>query len=289
MNDVFSPARDQARSRTDERVAVVQMTAGRDPDANLRTAERAIRAAADQGASLVVLPESFAFMGEQDRDVLAFGEGDGDGPLQSFLAAAAARYGVWLVGGTLPLRDAGGGRVRAACLVFDGRGERVGRYDKMHLFDVAVPGGDTYRESATFAPGEDTLVVDSPCGRLGVAVCYDLRFPELFRRMLDQGLELLAVPAAFTAATGPAHWETLLRARAIENLVYVAAANQGGRHPGGRTTHGHSMIVDPWGLVLAQVPAGTPEGLVCHPIDRDSQAALRRRFPVIAHRRLKCR
>jgi len=278
-----------ARAGVGERVAAVQMTSGGDRDANLRAAERGIRAAADQGAALVVLPEGFAFIGERDQDTLVIAEGDGDGPLQSFLSTMAARYGLWLVGGTLPLLAAEGGRVRAACLLFDDRGERVARYDKMHLFDVVVPGGETYRESATFAPGKDPLVVDSPCGRLGVAVCYDLRFPELFRQMLDRGLELVAVPAAFAASTGAVHWEILVRARAVENLAYVVAAGQGGRHPGGRTTHGHSMIVDPWGLVLAEVPADTPEGAICCALDKERQARLRRDFPAIAHRRLKCR
>jgi nitrilase len=164
----------------------------------------------------------------------------------------------------------------------------VGRYDKIHLFDVSLPGtGERYQESATIEPGGDVVVIGSPFGRLGVAVCYDLRFPELFRSMLDGGMEVRAIPACFTALTGKAHWETLVRARAIENLAYVIAAGQGGYHISGRETHGHSMVVDPWGTVLAQVPRGT--GSICCPLDLDYQASVRRNFPTLEHRRLKCR
>jgi len=270
------------------RVAAVQMATGPDPDANLREAERLIRGAAEAGAELVVLPENFGFMGKSHRDLLGQQERDGAGRLQSFLSATAARYGIWLVGGTIPLATQAPGHVRAACLVFDGHGERVARYDKIHLFDVDVPDTDeTYRESATIEPGDDILVIDSPCGRLGVAVCYDLRFPELFRHMLAGGVELLAIPASFTAATGKAHWATLVRARAIENLAYVIAAAQGGCHANGRETYGRSMILDPWGSVLDQLPRGA--GFICCPLDRDAQASVRRSFPVLEHRRLKCR
>jgi len=270
------------------RVAAVQMATGPDPDANLREAERLIRGAAEARAELVVLPENFGFMGKSHRDLLGQQERDGAGRLQSFLSATAARYGIWLVGGTIPLATRDPGRVRAACLVFDGHGERVARYDKIHLFDVDVPDTDEmYRESATIEPGDNILVIDSPCGRLGVAVCYDLRFPELFRHMLAGGVELLAIPAAFTAATGKAHWATLVRARAIENLAYVIAAAQGGGHANGRETYGRSMILDPWGSVLDQLPRGA--GFICCPLDRDAQASVRRSFPVLEHRRLKYR
>ena len=269
-------------------VAAVQMATGAGVSANLQEAERLIREAADAGAALVVLPENFAFMGKREQDVLTLREQDGDGRLQSFLASSAARYGVWLVGGTIPLVASDAGHVRAACLVFNDRGERVARYDKIHLFDVKVPGADEqYRESSTIEPGADIIVLDSPFGRLGVAVCYDLRFPEMFRQMLDSGVELLTVPAAFTAITGKAHWETLVRARAMENLAYVVAAAQGGYHINGRETHGHSAIVDPWGSILVQLPRGT--GFICHPLDRDYQTSVRRNFPAIEHRRLKCR
>jgi predicted amidohydrolase len=270
------------------RIAAVQMTTGAGLSANLAEAERLTREVAETGGALVVLPENFAFMGKRERDVLSLRERDGEGRLQSFLSEVSARYGIWLVGGTIPLVAGDADHVRAASLVFNDRGERVARYDKIHLFDVDVPGADErYRESSVIEPGEDVIVLDSPFGRLGLAVCYDLRFPEMFRQMLDSGVELLTVPAAFTAVTGRAHWETLVRARAIENLVYVVAAAQGGHHVNGRETHGHSMIVDPWGSVLAESRRGT--GSICCSLDRDFQTAVRRNFPAIEHRRLKCR
>jgi len=189
------------------KLAAVQMASGPNVDANLLEAERLIRDAAVAGAGLVVLPENFAFMGKRIQDVIPLAEADGEGPLQSFLARAAVKYGVWLVGGTLPLAARTPDRVRATCLVFDERGRRVARYDKIHLFDVRLPGADErYEESAAIEPGDATRVIDSPFGRLGVAVCYDLRFPEQFRLMLDDGMELAAIPSAFTAITGKAHW-----------------------------------------------------------------------------------
>jgi nitrilase len=270
------------------RVAAVQMASGPNVSANLLEAERLIRDGSEGGAGLVVLPENFAFMGKRDQDLLPLCESDGDGPLQTFLAQMATRYGLWVVGGTIPLAAHDAGRVRAACLVFNDHGERVARYDKIHLFDVSLPGADErYQESATVEPGSAIVVLDSPFGRLGVAVCYDLRFPELFRNMLDDGVDLLAIPSSFTAITGKAHWEILVRARAIENLAYVVAAAQGGFHIASRETFGHSMIVDPWGTVLAQVPRGT--GCICCPLDLEFQASVRRTFPTISHRRLKCR
>ena len=267
-------------------VAALQMASGPNVSANLLEASRLLQEAADCGAKLAVLPESFGFLGEQDADILPLGEREGQGPLQDFLAEMAAKLGIWIVGGTVPLREARTDRVRAACLVFDDRGNRVARYDKIHLFDVNLPeSGERYEESATIEPGQHTVVLDSPFGRLGLAVCYDLRFPELFRALLDQGAEIVALPAAFTALTGQAHWEILVRARAIENLFYLIAAAQGGYHVNGRETYGHSMIVDPWGQVLDQVPRGA--GLVCQPLDEEFRAAVRRNFPVIQHRRLK--
>jgi predicted amidohydrolase len=276
----------QVQMKKTPKLAAVQMASGPNVDANLLEAERLIRDAAVGGAGLVVLPENFAFMGKRIQDVIPLAEADGEGPLQAFLARVAARYGVWLVGGTLPLAARTADRVRAACLVFDERGRRVARYDKIHLFDVRLPGADErYEESAAIEPGDATRVIDSPFGRLGVAVCYDLRFPEQFRLMLDDGMELVAIPSAFTAITGKAHWETLVRARAIENLAYVVAAAQGGYHINGRETHGHSMIVDPWGTILAEVARGT--GFICGPLDADYLQSVRRNFPAIAHRRLK--
>lgn len=269
------------------RIGVVQMATGPNVGANLLEAERLIRQAAEEGAQIVVLPENFAFMGKEDRDQLALREADGQGPLQEFLARQARQLGIWLVGGTIPLAAGSPDKVRAACLVFDERGERVARYDKIHLFDVSLPGSnERYCESAVIEPGDTPVVIDTPFGRLGIAVCYDLRFPELFRRLVEEGAEILAVPSAFTAITGKAHWEILVRARAIENLAYVAAAAQGGFHVSGRETHGHSLIVDPWGTVLAQVQRGA--GVACATIEREFLESVRRSFPALSHRRLRC-
>ena len=269
------------------KIGAVQMATGPNVSANLFEVERLAKEAVEEGARLLVLPENFAFMGKDDREQVALREADGEGPLQAFLARLAKQLGVWLVGGTIPMVARDANKVRAASLVFDARGERVARYDKIHLFDVNLPGLDErYHESAVIEAGQDPVVIETPFGRLGVAVCYDLRFPELFRRMLDSGVEILAIPSAFTAITGKAHWESLVRARAIENLAYVVAAAQGGFHINGRETHGHSMIVDPWGTILAQVPRGT--GFVCSAIDREFLDSVRRSFPTIDHRRLKC-
>jgi nitrilase len=253
--------------------------------ANLLEAERLISEAVEGGAGLVVLPENFAFMGEHDREMVTLSEEPYDGPLQNFLSQMAKRYAIWLVGGTIPLRASRGGKVRAACLVFDDQGNQVARYDKIHLFDVhLVETDERYVESSTIEPGSEPVVVDTPFGRLGVTICYDLRFPELYRRLLEKGAEIFVAPSAFTAITGKAHWEILVRARAIENLAFVVAAAQGGYHVNGRETHGHSMIVDPWGTVLAQVPRGTSHVSVV--LDREYQKTIRRTFPTIDHRRL---
>ncbi len=232
------------------RLAAVQMASGPRVHANLLAAGRLIAEAARGGARLVVLPENFAHMGREEHDKLALAEQPGDGPIQDFLAREAARLGIWIVGGTLPLAGRDAGRVRASCLVYDERGRQVARYDKMHLFDVEVVGSEErYMESDTVEPGDELAVVDTPVGRLGLAVCYDLRFPELFRCLQARGAEIIVLPSAFTAVTGQAHWEPLLRARAIENLCYIVAAAQGGSHASGRQTHGDSMIVDRWGLI----------------------------------------
>lgn len=274
-------------SGASSKVAAVQMTSGAEVDANLAEAGRLVRAAAREGAGLVVLPESFALMSRDPWDQVMLGEPDGAGPLQSFLQDLAAEARVWLVGGTIPIVGPETGRVRSACLVFDEQGRRVARYDKLHLFDVTLPGTpEHYEESASFAPGERPVVIASPWGGLGLGICYDLRFPEVFRSMLEQGLSVLALPAAFTVATGRDHWETLLRARAIENLAFVIAAAQWGSHGNGRETFGHSLVLDPWGRVLDCLPEGA--GLACADLDAAAQAALRERFPALSHRRLKC-
>jgi predicted amidohydrolase len=272
-------------SAAEPRVAALQMTSGADVAANLAQARRLLEAARAGGAALAVLPENFAFMGAHERDKLAIGEDAGRGPIQDFLAGAARALGVWIVAGTVPMKvDAT--HVAAACLVYDAAGKLVARYDKIHLFDVDVPDGGKYRESASIAAGPPRpVVVDTPVGRLGLSVCYDLRFPELFRQLAAQGAEVLAVPSAFTQRTGAAHWDVLLRARAVENLCYVVAPGQHGTHPGGRSTWGHSLIVDPWGAVLARREAG--EGAIVAPLPRETLLNLRRSFPVLTHRRLQ--
>ena len=274
-------------SDSKKKVAAIQMASGPNVSANLLEAERLIAEAVENGAGLVVLPENFAFMGKQERELCTIKENPGDGPLQEFLSHLSKRYGIWIVGGTIPMEAEDNSKVRAACLVFDDKGRQVGRYDKIHLFDVnLIETNERYVESETIEPGDAPVVIDSPFGKLGLAVCYDLRFPELFRALLAKGMEVACMPAAFTAITGKAHWETLVRARAIENLCYFIAGAQGGFHISGRTTHGHSMIVDPWGTILAQVPRGT--GSVCSVLDLDYLKTTRRNFPTIHHRRLNC-
>lgn len=269
-------------------VAAIQLASGSNVNANLLETERLVEQAAKNGARLVVLPENFAFMGARCADMLTIRETPGDGPLQTFLSRLASRLGIWIVGGTLPLEARDNAKVRAACLVYDDRGQQVAHYDKMHLFDVhLVEAEEEYAESDDIEPGDKVTVFDSPFGRLGLAICYDLRFPELFRALQEQGAQIIALPAAFTAVTGRAHWEVLVRARAIENLSYVIAAAQGGYHVNRRETFGHSMVVDPWGTPIAQQARGN--GIASGTIDLDSLRATRRNFPCLEHRRLKCR
>jgi deaminated glutathione amidase len=264
-------------------VSAIQMTSGPDVQANLRDARALLEEAAARGAQLAALPENFSFMGLSDRDKRHIAEEDGRGPVQDFLAESARRLGMWIVGGTVPLRGAADGRVAAACLVHDSTGQRRARYDKIHLFDIQVPErAEAYRESANVAPGAAPVVLETPVGRLGLSVCYDVRFPELFRKLSAGGAELLAVPSAFTEPTGRAHWETLLRARAIENLCCVLAPAQSGFHPNGRETYGDSMIVDHWGRVLDRLPRG--RGCVTVEIDLERQRRDRSSFPALAHR-----
>lgn len=264
------------------KAAAIQMTSGPDTAANLARAGELLARAAEQGAALAVLPECFARFGLPERERIAAAEAPGRGPVQAFLAGRARELGLWIVGGTLPLRTAGP-RSRAACLVYDPQGRLAGRYDKLHLFDVDAGDGQSYRESAHTEPGDEPLLLDTPCGRTGVAVCYDMRFPELFRLMSARGADCFAVPSAFTAVTGRAHWDLLVRGRAVDNLAFVIAACQWGRHASGRETWGHAMIVDPWGEVLARLPAG--EGVIVAELDRERQQTVRRRFPVLEHRR----
>lgn len=265
-------------------VAAIQMVSGPDVAENLGIVGELLAQAAAAGAQLAVLPENFALMGRREEDNTAVREQEGRGPIQVFLAEQAARHRLWLVGGTLPLRAmVGQERVRAACLLFDDRGRQVARYDKVHLFDVQVVGSaERYAESATIEPGDRYVVADTPFGRLGLAVCYDVRFPEQFRAMVGQGMVIATLPAAFTATTGKAHWEVLLRARAIENQCYVIASAQGGRHANGRETYGDSLIIDPWGEILDRLPQGP--GVVLAELDLPRLQQIRQQFPVLEHR-----
>ncbi|CAJ0713402.1 MULTISPECIES: carbon-nitrogen hydrolase family protein [Ralstonia] len=264
------------------RVAAIQTVTAIDVDANLARADALLAEAAAQGAQLALLPEYFCMMGRKDTDKVAIREGDEDGPIQSFLADAARRHRLWLVGGTLPMWCEDAQRVRNTSLTFNPAGLRVARYDKIHLFNF-VRGEERYDEARTIEPGATPVAFDAPCGRVGMSVCYDLRFPELYRALASQGnLNLILMPAAFTYVTGAAHWEILLRARAIENQCYVLAAAQGGRHENGRRTWGHSMLIDPWGEIIASVPEG--EGVAIGDMDPARIAQVRRDLPALKHR-----
>lgn len=270
------------------RVAALQMVSTPDVDANLESAETLIaEAATEHGAEFVQLPEFFPVIGLDDTDKLAIQEPYGNGPLQDFLANQAKKYGLWLMGGTIPLESGNPDRVYNACLLYGPEGQCVSRYDKIHLFDVVLDeseGGESYAESRTMMPGSEIIVAHTPIGNIGMSVCYDLRFPELYRRMLDQNINVITAPSAFTETTGRRHWEPLLRARAVENLCYVIAAAQGGRNTETRATWGHSMIIDPWGDILAQLDKGP--GVVSADIDLDKVEQLRRKFPALKHRTL---
>jgi nitrilase len=269
------------------KMAAIQMASGPNVGANLIETRRLIKLAAHAGAQVVILPENFAIMGMKESDKVDIREQDGYGPIQDFLAEQAKKNNVWLVGGTVPLVAHSADKVRAACMVYDNTGKRVARYDKTHLFDVSiVDTGERYIESETIEAGEDIVVVDTPFAKLGIAVCYDLRFPEMFRNMLDHQVEVIVIPSAFTAITGSAHWEVLLRARAIENLCYVVAADQGGYHVNGRESYGDSMVVDPWGHILDRLSSGS--GFVMGEIDLNYLRKTRKNFPVLEHRKLVC-
>lgn len=268
------------------KIAAIQMVSTPEVTENLATADRLIAEAAAAGARLVALPEYFPIIAAQDATRLSAREPFGKGPLQDFLAEAATRHGLWLIGGSIPLSAEDPGKLRNSCLVFDPGGHCVARYDKIHLFGFRK-GEEAYDEAATIEAGPSQPVSfllpwAGKTLRVGLAICYDLRFPELFRAMVP--LDLIVLPAAFTETTGRAHWEVLLRARAIENQCYVLAAAQGGRHPTGRETHGHSMIVDPWGEVIARLPKG--EGIVLAELDPARLDAVRASLPALAHRRL---
>jgi len=267
------------------KVAAIQMTSSHVVAENLASAAALLREAKDAGALVACLPENFSFIGLKDADKLQVAEPDGNGPVQTFLSDTARQLDIWILGGTIVIRTNDSGRVANSSLLIDAHGKRVARYDKIHLFDVSIPGrNEQYRESTHVLPGRDPVIADTPVGRLGLSVCYDMRFPELYRELVLQGAEWLAMPAAFTVPTGRAHWETLLRARAIENLCYVVAPAQSGLHTSGRETYGDSLIVDYWGQVLSRLARGT--GVITADIDLASQAESRARFPALDNRQL---
>ena len=261
------------------KIAAIQMASGPYVAANLSEAERLIEVAANQGAKLVALPEYFALMGFKETDKVAAREEEGKGPIQQFLKSMAKKHKIWLIGCSVPLVSNFPNKVRNSCLVYDDQGEQVARYDKIHLFGLNL-GNEQYHEEKTIESGDVIKVVDTPFGKIGLSICYDLRFPELYRAMKD--VNIIVVPSAFTDTTGKAHWETLVRARAIENLSYVMAPAQGGYHLSGRETHGNSMIVDPWGVVLDRLPRGS--GVVIAAMNPKYQASLRASLPALKHR-----
>jgi len=261
------------------RVAAVQMASGPTVTANLEEAFRLIEEAAAKGAQLVVLPEYFCIMGMKDTDKLAVREQPGEGEIQNFLSEAAKRFGIWLAGGSVPLVSPVSSKVYNSCLVYDGQGQQVARYDKIHLFGLSL-GSENFAEERTIDAGNKIVAIDSPFGRMGLSICYDLRFPELYRMMGK--VDIILAPSAFTAITGKAHWETLIRARAIENQAYLIAPAQGGFHVNGRETNGDSMIVDPWGVIIDRLPRGA--GVVVAEIDRAYQSSVRASLPALEHR-----
>ena len=267
------------------KVAAIQMTSSHVVADNLAAAGALLHEAKDLGAQIACLPENFSFIGLKDADKLPVAETDGDGIVQAFLSTTARQLNLWILGGTVAIRTHNSRRVANASLLIDAAGKRVARYDKIHLFDVTIPGRDEqYRESTHVLPGREPVIADTPVGKLGLSVCYDMRFPELYRELVSQGAEWLAMPAAFTVPTGRAHWETLLRARAIENLCYVVAPAQVGVHTSGRETYGDSLIVDYWGQVLSRLAKGT--GVITADIDLAAQADSRARFPALDNRQL---
>lgn len=275
-----SPAASQIAPAT--RVAAIQMVSGPEVEANLAQAAELLMQAADAGAKLAALPEFFPIMGLHEKDKVRVRERFGTGPIQQFLSEIARSLGMWVIGGSVPLAGKQPDKVLNTCLVYDDGGRLAARYDKIHLFGFDN-GSERYVESNSIEPGQDVVAFDSPFGRIGLSVCYDLRFPELYRRMGP--VDMILVPSAFTATTGMAHWETLLRARAIENLAYVLAPAQGGRHASGRQTHGDTMVIDPWGVVLDRLPQGP--GVVCADIDPARLRSVRASLPALEHRKLE--
>jgi len=264
------------------KIAAIQMASGPLVQANLMEAGKLINTAVDQGAKLIVLPESFAIMGLHESDRAVVAENAGQGVIQDWASKIAKKHAIWLVAGTIPLKTDNPKKSTASALMFNDLGEQVARYDKIHLFDVTVEENhEIHNESETTLAGDKPVVVDTPFGKVGLAICYDLRFPEMFRQMTRQGAQIFAIPSAFTKSTGKAHWEIMLRTRAVENLCYVVAANQGGYHVNGRETYGHSMLIDHWGTVHDVITKGT--GVITMSTDLAVLNGTRKNFPVLEH------
>jgi nitrilase len=264
------------------KMAAIQMASSTNVSSNLVEAKRLIEIAAKQGAKIVVLPEYFCIMGAKDFDKVTIREKPNEGPIQDFLAKTAKQFKIWIIAGSIPMISNFPNKVRNSCLVYNDKGIQVARYDKIHLFGLDL-GTEHYHEENTIEPGDKVVTVDTPFGKIGLSICYDLRFPELYRAMGE--VDIIVVPSAFTETTGKAHWETLVRARAIENLAYVVASAQGGYHLSGRETHGNSMIVDPWGVVLDRLPRGS--GVVIANINRDYIKTLRQSLPALKHKNIR--
>lgn len=264
------------------KVAAIQMASSPQVSSNLTEAKRLIQIAAKDGAKLVVLPEYFCIMGIKDFDKVVVREQPNDGPIQQFLAKTAKEYKVWIIAGSVPLVSNFANKVRNSCLVYNDKGEQVARYDKIHLFGLDL-GTEHYHEENTIESGDKVVTVETPFGKIGLSICYDLRFPELYRAMGE--VDMIVVPAAFTETTGKSHWETLIRARAIENQCYVVASAQGGYHLSGRETHGNSMIVDPWGVVLDRLARGS--GVVTANVNRSYLKSLRQSLPALKHKTIR--
>jgi len=266
-------------------IAAIQMVSSDDLEDNLKTTKSLVEKAASQGAKMLVLPENFALMASSSKQITDVKETLGEGRVQSFLAELARNNNIWIIAGSLPITSPDSSRAYACCLVYDDSGKLVNNYNKIHLFDVDTPDKkQRYKESKTFHPGNQAIVIDSPFGKIGLSICYDLRFPELYRKLLDAAATIIVAPSAFTYDTGLAHWELLCRTRAVENLCYMIAPNQGGTHSNGRQTYGHSMIVSPWGEVLAEA-GESGEKVVLAEIDQSKLNVLRQTFPAIEHRR----
>ncbi len=267
------------------KVAAIQLTSTGHVNENLATAEPLIAEAAANGAQLIVLPEMFAIMGEKAADKVAIAEKYGDGKIQSFLSRCAKQYNAWIVSGTIPIICDNKNKIRAACIVYNNNGDAIARYDKIHLFDVTVSETESYRESDTTEPGDSIVVIDTPVGKLGLAVCYDVRFPALFTELMNRGAEIIALPSAFTVKTGQAHWHLLTRTRAVDTFCYVIGSAQVGMHANGRQTYGHTLVVEPWGTIVSEMVEPNP-GVVYAEIDLNKLHLIRKSIPVFHHRKI---